>query len=100
MLNHIDKVLSFAVGMITASRRFELKIIISMSYFRNPLQKGLETRANDKWLAAPAIGRDALVRNPDAGRQRAYSVKNVDWHAAARIPITADAQPMRIERCG
>ena len=49
-------------------------------------------------LAAAAIGRDALVRHPDAGRQFALLPEHVDRHAAARIPVAADAQPFRLEQ--
>ena len=47
---------------------------------------------------APAIGRDALVGQPDALRQAAGLPEHVDRHAAARIPIAADAQPFGLEQ--
>jgi MFS family permease len=47
--------------------------------------------------AASAIGRDALVGHPDTFRQSARLPEHVDWHAAARIPVAANAQPFRLE---
>ena len=49
-------------------------------------------------LAAPAIGRDALVGQPDALGQAAGLPEHVDRHAAARIPVAADAQVFRLEQ--
>ena len=43
--------------------------------------------------AAAAIGRDALVGQPQAFGRRAGLPEHVDRNAAARIPIAADAQP-------
>ena len=48
--------------------------------------------------AAPAIRRDALVGHPDALRQLARLPEHVDRNAAARIPVAADAQPLRLEQ--
>src|SRR6266581_8360570 len=45
----------------------------------------------------PAIGRDALIGNPDALRQSAGLPEHVDRNAAARIPVAADAQPFRFD---
>ena len=59
---------------------------------RYALRRGAEK------LAAPAIGRDALVGHPDALRQLAGLPEHVDRHAAARIPIAADAQPARLQQ--
>ena len=44
---------------------------------------------------AAAIGRDALVGQPQALGRRAGLPEHVDRHAAARIPVAADAQPAR-----
>src|ERR1700688_2630177 len=44
-------------------------------------------------LTAPAIGRDALIRKPHAGRQFAGLPEPVARNAAARIPVAADAPP-------
>ena len=52
-------------------------------------------------LATPAIRRDALVgRQPHILRQFPRLPKHVDRHAAARIPVAADAQPFRVEQRG
>src|SRR5579864_3807858 len=48
--------------------------------------------------AAAAIGCDALLRKPQAAGRRARLIEDVDRHAAARIPITADAQPFGLPR--
>ena len=49
-------------------------------------------------LTPPSIGRDALVRHPDALGQLARLPEHVDRNAAARIPVAADAQPLRLEQ--
>src|SRR6478752_2436501 len=46
---------------------------------------------------APAIGRHALVGDPHALRQPAGLEEHVDRDAAARIPVTADAQEFRLD---
>ena len=46
----------------------------------------------------PAIGRHALIRQPQPLGRCAGLVEHVDRHAAARIPIAADAQPAGRER--
>src|SRR5260221_13696709 len=45
-----------------------------------------------------AIGRDALVGEPQSFRRRGGLVEDVDGDAAARIPVTADAQPQGLDR--
>src|SRR5437764_6830461 len=45
---------------------------------------------------APAIGGDALVREPQPLGRRPRLPEDIDRHAAARIPIAADAQPLRL----
>ena len=54
--------------------------------------------SRDVASAAPAIGRDALVGHPDAFRRLARLPEHVDRDAAARIPVAADAQPVRLEQ--
>src|SRR5690242_2584538 len=49
-------------------------------------------------LPAAAIGRDTMLRKPQAAGRRARLVEDVDRHAPARIPIAADAQPYRPQR--
>ena len=50
-------------------------------------------------ISAPRpIGRHALVRHPDVLRLLAVLPEHVDRHAAARIEIAADAQPLRREQ--
>src|ERR1700716_1224266 len=44
------------------------------------------------YLAAPAVGRNALVRQPDVRRQRSGLPEHIDRHSAARGPVAADAQ--------
>src|SRR5215472_4368386 len=46
----------------------------------------------------PAIGRDPLVGEPHAAGRRARLVEDIDRHAAARIPVAADAEPLRLQR--
>ena len=48
--------------------------------------------------ASCPIGRHALVRHPDILRLLAVLPEHVDRHAAARIEIAADAQPLRREQ--
>src|SRR3954468_15917409 len=48
--------------------------------------------------AASAIGRDSLVGDPDALRQFSGLPEDVDRHAAARVEVAADPQPMRLEQ--
>ena len=55
-------------------------------------------RAGHRRSAAAAIGRDAGIGQPQPVGRRAGLVEHVDRHAAARIPIAADAQPARRER--
>src|SRR3546814_2385792 len=47
------------------------------------------------WSPAPAISRHILRRNPDIGRRRRRLPEHVDRNPPARIPIAADAEPMR-----
>src|SRR5688572_18338621 len=51
-----------------------------------------------KKSAAPAIGLHALIRQPDAVRQLAGLPEHVYRNAAARIPVAADPQEMRLEQ--
>src|SRR5215469_11785103 len=46
----------------------------------------------------PAIGRDTLIREPHAAGRRARLIEDFDRHAAARIPVAADADPLRLQR--
>src|SRR5919112_1000623 len=46
--------------------------------------------------ATAAIRRHALVWQPQGLRRRAGLPGDVDRHAAARIPVAADAQPARL----
>ena len=48
--------------------------------------------------ASSAIGRDALIGNPDALGQPPGLPEYVDGNTAARIPVAADAQPFRLDR--
>src|SRR6266581_3557981 len=41
---------------------------------------------------------DALIRYPESRRQLAPLPEHIDRHAAARIPVAADAQPLRLDR--
>ena len=50
--------------------------------------------------SASAIRGNALVRQPEAGRRRFRLPENIDRNAAARIPVTADAEPSRLEEGG
>src|SRR6476661_3731113 len=44
-------------------------------------------------LAAPAVGLHSLIGKPQAFGRSAALPEDVDRHAAARIPVTADAKP-------
>ena len=55
-------------------------------------------RASRHRSSASAIGRDALVGQPQPVGRRAGLVEHVDRDAAARIPIAADPQPVRRDR--
>src|SRR3954462_12056477 len=51
-------------------------------------------------LAPSAIGRDTLLRPPQALRHVAGLPEHVDRDAAARIPVAADAEPFRLDLSG
>src|SRR3546814_10021049 len=53
------------------------------------LQKG------EEGLPPPAIRRHPLVGQPESLRRRGRLPEHVDRHAAARVPVAADAQPLR-----
>src|SRR6476661_5263903 len=44
-------------------------------------------------LAPPAVGLHSLIGKPQAFRRLAALPEDVDRHAAARVPVTADAKP-------
>ena len=48
-------------------------------------------------LAASAVGRDALVRQPDVRRQSSGLPEQVDRYSAARGPVAADAEVRWLE---
>src|SRR5262249_14993363 len=48
-------------------------------------------------LTPAAIGGDALIRNPQPLGQSAGLPKNIDWNAAARLPVAADPEPFRLD---
>ncbi len=48
-------------------------------------------------LAAAAVGDDTLVREPHIGGAFARLPEDVDWNAAAWVPVAADAQVMRFQ---
>ncbi len=59
----------------------------------NPQLPQLRRRAGKKGRAvsAPAaIGGDALIRHPQAGRCRARLPEHIDRDAARAVPVTAD----------
>src|SRR6476661_541244 len=48
-------------------------------------------------ISAPsAIGLHALVGQPEFFRRRARLPEHVDRHPATRVPVAADAQPLRL----
>jgi len=49
-------------------------------------------------LTTPAIGRNPLIRNPHALRQLSALPEHIDGNAAAWVPISADAKPLRFDR--
>jgi hypothetical protein len=53
----------------------------------------VQLQAQNLLSAAAAIGRDALVGQPQAFRRRAALPEHVDRNAAARVPVAADPQP-------
>src|SRR3546814_7422298 len=88
---------------------------LPISFFASPLRKRgslsvyapiaasccLRTRLSPgRRSASSAIGRDALVGEPQALGRRAGLPEDVDRDAAARIPIAADAQPFRLHFVG
>src|SRR5690348_12261167 len=46
--------------------------------------------------ATAAIGLDSLVREPKAYRGLAGLPEHIDRHSATRVPVAADAQPLRL----
>ena len=85
----LNPVLLFGAGG-AGRRRLDLRALAAAA-FGNGVRR----------LAAPAIWRDALVgRQPDVLRQFAGLPEHVDRHAAARIPVAADAQIFRLEQRG
>src|SRR6185437_8636269 len=67
-----------------------------------PLPKGRGNKASPAATASdsspPAIGCHALIGQPQALGWRAGLIEHVDRHAAARIPVAADAQPVGCDR--
>src|SRR5690349_3690736 len=55
-------------------------------------------RLRKSTLASAAVGRDALVRNPQISRRFASLPEDIDRNAAAGIPVAADSQPARLEK--
>lgn len=49
-------------------------------------------------LSAPAIPLNALLRDPHALGRLAGLIEHINRNPAARIPVTADAQPLRIQK--
>src|SRR6185437_4975663 len=60
----------------------------------------LGSRRELKNSTPAAVGRHALVGNPHSLRQRTGLPEYVDWNAAARVPVTADPEPLRLDPCG
>ena len=55
-------------------------------------------RAWTSALVAPTVGRDALVRHPDVLWQPSRMPKHVYRYAAARVPVTANTKPFRLDQ--
>jgi hypothetical protein len=53
---------------------------------------------DERSLVAPTVGRDALVRHPDVLRQPSRMPKHVYRYAAARVPVTANTKPFRLDQ--
>ena len=53
---------------------------------------------DERSLVAPTVGRDALVRHPDVLWQPSRTPKHVYRHAAARVPVTANTKPFRLDQ--
>src|SRR5271154_3730084 len=45
-----------------------------------------------------AVGGDPLIWNPHPLRQFSSLPEHIDWNAAARVPVTTDPQPLRLDR--
>src|SRR5438270_3228384 len=61
-----------------------------------PTKQPIEPAPRTATLAAATICLDALVRQPQPVGRRPRLPEDVDRHPAARIPIAADAQPLRL----
>src|SRR4051812_7370493 len=61
-----------------------------------PIKQPTEPAPRIATLSAATVRLHALVREPQAFRWRARLPEHVDRHAAAGIPIAADAQPLRL----
>ena len=53
---------------------------------------------DERSLVAPTVGRDALVRHPDVFWQPSRMPKHVYRYAAARVPVTANTKPFRLDQ--
>jgi len=53
---------------------------------------------DERSLVAPTVGRDALVRHPDVLWQPSRMPKHVYRYAAARVPVTANTKPFRLDQ--
>src|SRR4051794_39092288 len=61
-----------------------------------PMKQPTEPAPRMTTLSAATVWRDALVRQPQAFRRRARLPEDVDRDPPARIPVAADAQPLRL----
>src|SRR4051794_7149847 len=61
-----------------------------------PMKQPTEPAPRMTTLSAATVWRDALVGQPQALGRLARLPEDVDRNAAARIPVAADAQPLRL----
>src|SRR5882757_4988328 len=61
-----------------------------------PTKQPTEPAPRTTILSAATIWRDALIGQPQPLRRRSRLPEDVDRHSAARVPIAADAQPLRL----
>src|SRR5438270_13576074 len=65
-----------------------------------PTKQPIEPAPRTATLAAATIRLDRLVRQPQPVGRRPRLPEDVDRHPAARVPVTADPEPLRLHLFG
>src|SRR6185503_15908293 len=65
-----------------------------------PRRRSEPPSTSQRELAAPPVRLHALLRDPESLRRRPRLPEHVNRHSAARVPIAADPQPLRLHLGG